>query len=141
MIFVPKRDLVEKVVFLCRPIHRHNEGHMRLLAHQTVPVPATRAAQRNKQNSPTVIPSTASTYAFPTNYRFIVRFFSLLCELVLSTCRVDRCACVGSSYAVAKPSSCKMVQKQVVLFSRYFFILIYDYFLIYMYDKILYFYI
>lgn len=42
----PKRILIEKVFFLHRPIHRHNEEHMQLFARRTVPVPATRAARR-----------------------------------------------------------------------------------------------
>lgn len=43
-------------------------------------------SKRNKRNSPT-----ASTYAFPTNYRFIVRSFSLLHEPVLSRRSRDVC--------------------------------------------------
>lgn len=39
----------------------------------------TSCSKRNKRNSPTAIPPTASTYAFPTNYRFIVRSSALSC--------------------------------------------------------------
>jgi len=49
-------------------------------------------SKRNKRNSPTA--STASTYAFPTNYRFIVRSFSVLREPVLSRRTRDVCRMV-----------------------------------------------
>lgn len=89
---------------------RHNEEHVRLFAHRTVPVPATRAARRE------INETRRQLYLQPLQPMLFQRIIDLSSDSSRSyanSCfhvRVDRCACIGSSYAVAKLSSCKIVQ-------------------------------
>lgn len=87
---------IKEVSLIYRTNPRHNEIHEVITCSpDCTSTSYTSWSKRNKRNSPTA--STASTYAFPTNYRFIVRSFSLLHEPVLShrprdVCRMVLCS-------------------------------------------------
>lgn len=74
----------EMILTSVRESFRYNGARVIICSRDCTSTSYTSCWKRNKRNSPTAIPSAASTYAFPMNYRFIVRSFSLLRELALS---------------------------------------------------------